>query len=83
VGGSGEGDVYLGKAVTVPPAGTPFLNEAAFGGLSLVADGVRLSVARWEEARGDRVGEVVGACEADQRLVWWGPCCSNTEVPVE
>jgi hypothetical protein len=27
-GESGEGDVYSGKAVAVPPAGTPFLNEA-------------------------------------------------------
>jgi hypothetical protein len=45
-GGSGKGDVYLGKVVTVPPAGTPFLNEAVLGDLSLVADGVRLSVVR-------------------------------------
>jgi hypothetical protein len=59
----------LGEAVAVPPARAPFFDEAGFGELALVADGVGFSKVWWEGARGGRVREVAGGCEADQRLV--------------
>jgi hypothetical protein len=40
-GGGGMGDIDLGEAVTIPPAGAPFLNEAVFCELGLVWDSRR------------------------------------------
>jgi hypothetical protein len=43
-----EGDVGPGGAVTVPPAGAPFVDDIKPDGASLVADGVRLAMV-WRE----------------------------------